>query len=493
MADHAARFTQHVSRITRGFTLAEALIITTTPRNDQQLEMHIQLGPERTEEALQRSLKLIARKVRIPGFRPGKAPFATILRLYGREAVLRENIEDLGKEVIKEALDGRDIEVYGQAKLTDVVVDPPTFTLVIPLRPTVELGDYRSIRVEAPVGSVTDTDVDAVIAAELEGRATWEAVERPAALGDTVIMDIQGTVGDTSMMDNHDWELVLKEESGWLPGFDATFVGLAAGDEKVFSLTYPEDSSSRFKGQRADFHAVVKAVKGKVRPELTSELAKTLGEYENVADLRARLLDSMTRRRTAEAENKLNDEAIAAMIAGATIVFPPQAVDDTVHDMMHDLEHRAQEVGYSLDDYLRLQSMTREQYEQQMRPAGENRLKARLVLTELAKREGLTVSNEEIQIEADRLVSQPQEPGQAEQLRQFIGSDDGQVMIRQDLLTAKTLARLRAIVTGQAPDLPAAEEPVAAPPVEETAAPEVIVAEPVAVEPAAEAVQTTEG
>ncbi|MCX6027804.1 MAG: trigger factor [Chloroflexi bacterium] len=411
--------------------MTEALLITTKPRDDHQLEMHIQLGPERTEETLLRALKLVAKKVRIPGFRPGKAPHAAILRQYGRETLLREIIDDLGQEVFKEALADQEISLYGKADLTDMTVDPPAFTLVLPLQPTVELGDYRSIRLEAPTVNVTEADVAALIAPELESRAPWETVERPAAIGDTIVMDIQGTVGETSIMDNHDWELLLKEESGWLPGFDAAFVGVQAGEVKDFALTYPEGSSSRFKGQQASFHAVVKTVKSKTTPELTDELAKTLGEYESVADLRTKLLESLTKRRTADAENKFNEDAIAAVIAGATIAFPPQAVDDTVHDMVHDLEHRVQEIGYTLEDYLRLQSMTREQYEQQARPSAEQRLKGRLVLGELAKREGLTVSAEEAQAEFDRLIGQAEEPAHADELRKLFGSDAGQAMIRQ--------------------------------------------------------------
>ncbi len=477
--------------------MTEALLITTTPRDDHQLEMQIRLGPERTEEALQRALKLVAKKVRVPGFRPGKAPHAAILRQYGRETLLREIIKDLGQEVLKEALADQNVKLYSQADLSDMTVDPPSFTLVLPLQPAVELGDYRSIRVEAPVVNVTDADVEALIAPQLENRAPWETVERPAALGDTVIMDIQGTVGDTSMMDNHDWELVLKDESGWLPGFDAAFIGVAAGDEKDFSLAYPEDSTSRFKGQQASFHTVVKAVKSRTTPELTDELAKTLGEYESAADLRAKLLESMTKRRTAEAENRFNDNAISAVIAQASISYPPDAVNDSVHDMVHDLEHRIEGSGYKLEDYLRLQGLTTEKYEQQIRPVAEQRLKGRLVLGALAIREQMTVSDEEAQAECDRLIGQAEEPAQADQLRELFSSDAGQAMIRSNVLTEKTLARLRAIVTGQAPELPAAAEAVAAPPVEEAAAPEAVVTEPAAPdsveEPAAEAVQTTEG
>ncbi len=442
--------------------MTEPLIITKTPRTDHQLDLEIKLGPERTEQALQRAVRLVSQKARIPGFRPGKAPSHTVLRMFGREAVLGELLDDLGQEVYRETLEVEQIEPYGRADLTDMTPDPPTFKLTIPLQPTAQLADdYRSLRLETPAVTVTDADIDAIIEQDREQRATWQPVERPAAIGDVVVMDIKGAVAETSIMDNSDWELTLKEESGWLPGFDAVFVGLAAGEEKDFTLTYPEDSTSRFKGQEATFHATVKTVKAKVKPELTDEFAKSLGEYEDLADLRARLLDGLTKQRTTEAENKLHDAAIDALVEKATIAYPPQAVDAQVEGLEHDLGHRLQEIGYSLQDYFRLQGKTVEQYRVEIRPGAEKRLKGQLILAEFARREGLQVSAEETQAEYERVLSRAQTPEQVESLQKLFDNDAGRFMLRQDVLTEKTLARLRAVVTGQAPELPTAE--VAAP------------------------------
>jgi trigger factor len=258
-------------------------------------------------------------------------------------------------------------------------------------------------------------------------------------------------------MDNHDWELTLKDESGWLPGFDAVFVGLQAGEEKDFALTYPEDSASRFKGQRANFHAVVKAVKVKVRLELNDEFARSLDGYESLADLRAKLIAQLTEQRTREAEDKLDNAAIEALIERATVAYPPQALDDTVDEIVHDLEQRVKDMGHSLEDYLRLQSTTLDKYRAQVRPTAEKRLRTRLALSELAQREGITVSDQEAQSEHDRLMNIADETGQTDEVRELLSSKEGQFVIRRNLLASKTLARLRAIVTGQAPELPAAE------------------------------------
>ena len=226
--------------------MTEPLIITTTPRDNRQIGMTIQLGPERTAQAIHRAARTVAGKARIPGFRPGKAPDATVLRTYGREAVLSEIMDDLGEEVFKEALETEKIEPFGQAGLEDVKTDPITFSLVIALRPTVQLGDYHSVHIDAPAINVSEADVDKLVEQANEARAALDVVERPAQIGDTVVVDITGTVDEDTIMDNHDWELVLKGEGGWLPGFDEAFAGMSAGDEKDFALTYPEDSASRY-------------------------------------------------------------------------------------------------------------------------------------------------------------------------------------------------------------------------------------------------------
>lgn len=432
--------------------MAEPLIITTSPREGHQLDLTIQLGPERTEQALQRAYRQVVKKTKVPGFRPGKAPYATVMRLYGREAVLGEILDDLGEEVYKEALASEKLEPYGRVELEDIKVDPVTFKLVVPLRPTVELGDYRSVRLEAPAVIAGEVDVDAALDAERAAAATPQVVDGPAALGDSVLVDIRGTVGEETIMNNQDWQLTLRGEGGWLPGFDEAFVGLAAGDEKTFSLTYPESSASRFKGQVAEFSVTVKEVKSKVQPAADDEFARTLGDYADLADYRTRKLAEITEQRTREAEQKLNDAAIDALIAGARLAYPQAAVDDMAHQMLHEFESRLKSIGYALEDYLRLQGKTVPQYEAELKPSAERRLQGQLVLAELAEREHITVTDEEKQAELDRAVGRATDPEDVAALREFFDSEAGLTLLEVDLRTDKTLARLRAIVTGQAPE-----------------------------------------
>lgn len=437
--------------------MAEELIVTTSLRDDRQLDLTIQLGPERTEQALQRAIKVVSRKAKIPGFRPGKAPAATVLRMFGKQALLSEILDDLGQEVYKEVLDGKSFDPFGQAALEDVTLDPVTFKLVVPLAPTVDLGDYSDLRVAAPIASADEADVDAVLEQARKANMKVQPVARPAQIGDAVLVDITGAVGDDTIMDNHDWELTLRGEAGWLPGFDEAFVGLSAGDAKSFDLTYPEDSASRFKGQVAHFAVTVKDVKSKVLPELDDELARSLGDYTDLADYRAKKLAELSKQRADEALAKLNDAAVEALAAHATLAYPPVVVDETVDELVRDMEMRLSNIGYTLNDSLRLQGKTLDAYRQELRPVAEKRVRGRLVLTELAVREGITATPEEEQAELERMVAEAKDEASGKAIREVFGTENGLRMVRQDLVTDKTLTRLRAIVTGQAPAAAAVE------------------------------------
>ncbi len=445
--------------------MAEDLIVTTTPRDDHQLDLTIELGPERTEQALQRAVRLVSKKARIPGFRPGKAPFATVVRMFGKPSLLSEIADDLGQEVYAEVLDSHKLDPYGQASLENMEVDPVIrFQLVVPLPPEVDLGDYSDLRVETPAVEVTEADVDEVLEQARNSRVSHEVVERAAALNDIVKVDIVGKVGENTIMDNHDWELTLRGESGWLPGFDESFVGLSADDEKEFEITYPEDSLSKYKGQTAHFKVHVKEVRAKVLPELDDAFAQSLGEYSDLADYRSKKLEELRKQRETESTNQLNDDAIEALIGKAKLAYPPIAVHETAHEMLHDMEQRMKNVGYTLEDSLRLQGKTVQQYEQELMPVAERRVKARLVLAELAEREAIEVTDEEVEAELQRMGGQTESEDTRKAILDAFGTDQGRAIIRQDLRTSKTLERLRAIATGAEPAaaVPAVESAVAA-------------------------------
>ncbi len=304
---------------------------------------------------------------------------------------------------------------------------------------------------------MTEADVDSFLDAELERRAVWQAVERPAEIGDRVVVDINGAVGDETIMDNQDWELTLREDSGWLPGFDETFVGMAAGEEKAFSLTYPEDSSSRYKGQTASFQTTVKEVRARVQPEVTDELIKEMGDYETAADFRTKKLEELQKDGARRAEAQLNEAAVEALVEKATFTYPPAAVENITNEMLRDLEVRVGGTGYSLEDFLRLQGTSVQRYHEQIRPAAERRLKGQLVIQKVGELEQIQVSDDDTKAELERMIGDSENEQQAQVYREVFGSEQGLHLLHHDVVNQRTLARLRDIVSGNAPELPAVE------------------------------------
>ena len=221
---------------------------------------------------------------------------------------------------------------------------------------------------------------------------------------------------------------------------------------KTFALVYPEDSTSRYKGQEAHFHAVVKTVKAHMQPEPNDEWAKSQGDYQDLADMRAKLLEALTEQAKAEAQAKLDDDAIRALIEHATeMEYPPVVVDEGVEEMVHDLEHRLSDIGYKLDDYLKLQGTNAAAYRQQIRPQAEERAKGRLAISALARDEKIEVTPEEINARIEQMLpSSGEDNPEVQSLREVLNSERGREMLRQEILTEKTLARLREIVTGKA-------------------------------------------
>jgi trigger factor len=300
---------------------------------------------------------------------------------------------------------------------------------------------------------VTEADVDVFVDRQLDESATWQAVERPAQIGDRVVVDILGTVGDDKIMENTDWEITLREETGWLPGFDEAFVGMSAGEQKSFSLTYPEESASRYKGQTASFAVTVKEVRARVKPELTDEMVTEWGEYTDVADFRAKKLSELGEAGKQRAESELMDAAMDALTEQATFAYPPVAVDREVSDILRDLQVRVSGAGYSLDDFLRLQGTSLERYRVQVRPAAERRLKAQLAINKLAELEKIEVAKEESEAEFQRLIDASESEEQAQAFREVFGSEQGLHLLYHDVMNRKTMARLREIVTGTAPEV----------------------------------------
>jgi len=264
--------------------------VTTERLDNCQVNVIIEMDAAETEEKLRQTARKLSREFTVPGYRRGRAPFHAVIRVFGREAVQQQALEDFGNDLYEKALDEIEYEAYEVGDLQEVEWDPFRMIVQVSIPPEIDLGDYRSVRVPFEPKEVTDEDLEAELQQMRQEFATWVPVERPARMGDQVLMDYHGTADDQPVMDNENYELLLEEGAFHpLPGFHEQVVGMSPGETKTFELVVPkDDDEEKIAGKTATITAQLHAVRERDLPEIDDELAMMVGTYETLDELEAR-------------------------------------------------------------------------------------------------------------------------------------------------------------------------------------------------------------
>lgn len=416
-----------------------------------EAELNVVVEEATVEEAKRRAAREISRHVNIPGFRRGKAPYSKVVQYVGESAVIQEAAESLLDRHYSEILDLAEISPYGPGEFVDMSTSPLTFIIRVPLEPEVNLGDYTEIREDWEDVTVSDEEIDQVLDQVRNEHAVLEPVERPAELGDEVVVDVHATVEDDVIVHEHDIEVVLSEERPFLSDvFVTTLMGMSAGDEKDVTLPLPETiEEPSLQGVDANFELKVTKVYARQLPELDDALASTVGSFETiealVEDIRTRILDSKHQQSETEYRNTL----VARLVEQAEIVYPPKMVEDTLDDIVEETEQQVQrQQQMPLEDALRLQGQTMEQFRELMTPQAKARVEQSLVLAKFAEVEGLDVTEDEVVNEFGTMMRQITQGSEFPQQRIEMESELGR-SLRSSVLGRKVLERLSAIGRGQ--------------------------------------------
>ncbi|NOX63824.1 MAG: trigger factor [Chloroflexi bacterium] len=376
------------------------LKITQQALENRQTRLTVEVPQPRVDAALRKKVKSLSRRIRIPGFRPGKAPYHIVVQRLGREALLQEVAEEIGEEVYQEALETAGIEPVGPGNLVDIAFDPLTYQFEVPLEPNVDPGDYRSVRVsyEEPDEASIDEDVDKEIERIREANRNWTPVERPVEYGDLVTLKIEVTVDDEVVLQNDDWDVVPdKEDYTLTPEFDAALVGMEGGEEKTFTAVFPEDAHSPWAGKEGVFHIEIKDVQTLVTPEFDDEFAAAIGGYDTAEDMREAIREHLAQHARENAEAAFREKVIEALIEQAEMDYPPIMIERLIDDMMRELERTIAPYGIeSVAEYLRMVGKTEEEQRAELRSDAEKRLRYELLLNAIAEREAFPVSDYEI-------------------------------------------------------------------------------------------------
>jgi len=424
------------------------LEVTVERIGDCRVTLTLKPEPERVQKALRRTARELSRRMRIPGFRPGKAPYRVVEQMVGRDSLLGEVLDEIGEELYEEALKETGLEPYSRASLEIAQKDPLTLKVTVDVVPEVDLGDYRTIRVESePEPVVEEEEVIRALEEIREERAEWVPVERPAQMGDQVVIDVEGTLGEETIFSEYGYEYLLTPEDT-PPGFSENLVGMQAEETREFSVVYPDDfHDENLRSKEVNFRVVLVAVREKVLPALDDDLAKEVGDYATLDELRDATREKLLQEKREAARDRLEKKLVDALLERAKIVYPASALEDEIEGMLGEERRYAERQGFTMEGYLNLLGKTEAQLREELLPRAEERLKRELVLNRLAKEEGITVGDEELVTEMNRIVNSYGE--QADVVRELFYDLRVLAALRSSLSQRKAMERLIEIATGR--------------------------------------------
>jgi trigger factor len=444
----------------------QTTVETTEPHT---VKLTIEVPVDEFEKDLDLTYRAIAREVKIPGFRPGKAPKPIIDAQVGRETVLEEFVNSSVPSYFRSAVTDEDLAPIGNPDVDVEQLEPGKpfiFTATVEVRPRLELteADYKGVKAERPSTEVSDEEVDQWVERLQRQFAELEPVERPVKDEDFVTANITATRAGAEI------EQLTREDYLYNVGslelgedFDAKLPGTKPGDILSFEGVLPDRLPDDLAGATVTFGVLVKDVKSLKLPEADDAFAKTASEFDTMEELRADLREKIHEVKEREAQGVIRDRVLQAMIDTVDVELPQSLIDEeTEHRVVH-AEERAQRYGLSLDQMLELQGWDRDRLQDDSRDHALRAIKADLVLEGIARGEGLEVSAEELGAEIGSLA-QAYDRDPKELAKQLDRS--GQIVtLAGDIIRTKALDVLveHAEITDESPAAPAsADEPTSA-------------------------------
>ncbi|MGH2621045.1 MAG: trigger factor [Anaerolineales bacterium] len=426
--------------------------------DDRQVQLTVEVPPERYNAAMRSAARRLSQRDRIPGFRPGKVPFEVVVGRFGEEAIFDEALDTLGQDVYRQAIEDSQLDPFAPGSLNEVVSrEPLVLRYVVPLAPEVDLGNYRKLRLPFKPAEVQDEAVDRVMEDLRQRQAIIEPAGRPVELADVAVVDIQGRLDQPAegeqaeVLKQEGISLLVDNDTDWpFPGVASQLVGRSAGDELSTQHTFGADyPSEELRSRAATFNFRVREVKSRTVPVWTDELARSLGDYVDLLDLRIKVRKSLAESAAKAAEAEYADQVIGKLVEQAKIQFPPMLTDQEIDDLMHDLVHQLEARELSLEQYLKLEDKTEAQQRDEFRERADRRVRRALVLGKLVELEKLEVGDAPIEERIGQMARTVQDPEGS--VRRALSTDSAKRRIRNELLFEQAVTLLVAVAKGEEP------------------------------------------
>lgn len=416
--------------------------VTELPESRAKVE--VEVPADRVDRGMQRAARSLARELKMPGFRKGKAPPSLVIQRLGYGAVLQEAIRESLPEWYEQGLLNSGVSPVGDPSI-EIVSAPEAegealeFKFEIGVRPKAVLGEYKGLEVGKaepdPDEEIVDREVDRI----RESFTKLEPVERAAAEGDVLLMDFEGLVDGTAFEGGKASDYLLELGSSQLiEGFEEQLLGANAGEEREVNVSFPEDyHAEKLAGKAAVFKVEVKEVREKVLPELDNDFAAEASEFDTLEELRADIAKRVGEAVNERAEQDFRVAAVDAAVDAATVEMPSDLVTARAEERWERIERQLAARGMSPDAYLQMQGKTREELLEESKPDAERELKRESVLAAIAEAEEIEVAEEEM-LEALAHTAE-HERTTPEKLLARLRENGRDAMVREDIQVRKAI------------------------------------------------------
>lgn len=376
------------------------------------VELTVEVSAEEFEAAVEKAYRKQRGSIRVPGFRPGKAPRKMIENMYGSgifyEEAVNEALPDAYSAAVKEA----ELEVVGypEVELLSVSKEGCSFKATVAVYPEVTLGQYKGVAAPKAEVNVTDEDVDGRLKEMADRNSRMVSVDdRPVQQGDVANIDFEGFLNgvpfDGGKSDNFDLEI---GSGSFVPGFEDQVVGMNPGEEKDINITFPEDYHADLAGKDVVFHVKVNSVKVKDVPALDDEFAKDVSEFDTLEELKADVREKMLKEREEAAKRSFADVVMSKVAAGIQADIPDAMIEMQAKRFVDNFKMQLQSQGLPYEQYMKAANMSDEKMmADAMGPAAEQ-VRMDLAIAAIVKAENIEATEEDVDAEFAKMAEQYQ-------------------------------------------------------------------------------------
>ena len=402
------------------------------------VKLTIEVSAEEVEKALETAFQKQKKHFNIPGFRKGKVTRNVVEKMYGVEVFYEEAANTLMQNSYPAAVEESGVDVVSRPTVDVVQIEKGKafiYTAEVAVKPEVKLGEYKGVTVTKANTKVTAAEVKEALEAERNKNARTVSVTRAAKLGDTVMIDYEGSVDgvpfDGGKAENSPLEL---GSHSFIDTFEDQLVGHKAGEEVDVNVTFPEQyHAADLAGKPALFKVKINDVTTKELPKLDDEFASEVSEFETLAEYKEDVKKQLENKKAEEAKRTQEDEAIAAIVEASEMEIPDAMIETQCEDMVNEFAQRISQSGLTMEQYMQFSGQTVQGLMDQVRPEAETRIKTSLVLEAVVKAENIEVSDEEVNAELEKMAGMY--GMDVAQLTQYMGDAEKSSMKNQMAIT----------------------------------------------------------